>query len=818
MSPLETASQVEDAPAPAPEPESPFASDGFARSLQATAPSRAFATAYELHTPFLSEYGEDAVGIAGGPRAELFASLMAELHDPEFEDAVTDLVHEVSALASQGFAHEGADATEERAEALGRLREVVAPLERECRAALDRVEEALSEADLGGLTEGEVDELLDRVELPQTSLSPAFEEFLGKFLKKAKKAVGAAVKLAKKGVALATKLSPVHLILGRLKGLVRPLLERVLRSALDRLPVAIRPIAQKLAHRLLGIGKAEATAAPEPAGEDAVGEAASSDPAALTREVDARLASTMLGGEDVERYEDQLEEDEAARHALAWRRLQRARARFARKVTGLPPGANPAPAVEEFVPAILAALKLGVSVIGRPRVVSFLAGLVAKLISKYVGQAQATQLSRALVDVGLRVVGLEAPADAPEVAGEALAATVEDTVNRVVQAAPQAAWESEAMLDGYVREAFARAASAHFPDGVIRPDLHEAAQTSGAWELRPVGAATKLYKKYSRVLEASITPQLAAAVHTFGGVPLSAVLRDQLGVPAGRTVRARVHLYEALAGTRLADVASQEKGVRGLGSARRDAVSLLHPLTPEAAGLLLKEPALGKSVDPRYLAERAVIQVGQRFYHLELGDEEGRVAARLGRPARVGRTKVVLDFPAGFLRVFLYYSEAEAQALAASLRKRAAPSAVLGALRSGHEARIIALLSGAPTRALRIVHPGVPAQTLLPARPAKVLAAVGRELAGAVVKWLLESFGKELERRYDAFTAEIAKAAEARSDGITIVVTFARPPLLDSLRSVLAGDEVALARLRKGAGPSSASEFTISIRPGYVRA
>src|SRR5205085_4180960 len=98
--------------------------------------------------------------------------------------------------------------------------------------------------------------------------------------------------------------------------------------------------------------------------------------------------------------------------------------------------------VEEFVPAILAALKLGISVVGRPRVVSTLAGFVASFIKKWVGEQPAKQLSGALVDTGLKLVGLETADESSipaETAGYALGATVEDTISRLVQDAPEAA-------------------------------------------------------------------------------------------------------------------------------------------------------------------------------------------------------------------------------------------------------------------------------------------------------------------------------------------------------------------------------------------
>ena len=66
-----------------------------------------------------------------------------------------------------------------------------------------------------------------------------------------------------------------------------------------------------------------------------------------------------------------------------------------------------APAVEQFVPALLGALKLGISLIGRPKVVGFLAKYLGQLIQKWVGPQDSGALSNAIVDTGLRLVSLE---------------------------------------------------------------------------------------------------------------------------------------------------------------------------------------------------------------------------------------------------------------------------------------------------------------------------------------------------------------------------------------------------------------------------
>ena len=78
------------------------------------------------------------------------------------------------------------------------------------------------------------------------------------------------------------------------------------------------------------------------------------------------------------------------------------------ELENLKEGENPAPHVENFLPAVLPALRIATRLIGRPRVVGFLAGFLGKLISNLVGPQHAPALSRAMVDAGLKLLSLEA--------------------------------------------------------------------------------------------------------------------------------------------------------------------------------------------------------------------------------------------------------------------------------------------------------------------------------------------------------------------------------------------------------------------------
>ena len=85
--------------------------------------------------------------------------------------------------------------------------------------------------------------------------------------------------------------------------------------------------------------------------------------------------------------------------------------------------------MEQFLPAIAAispAIKGGIAPIGRPKVVRFIGGLLAKLIQPIIGPELAN--ATAMADVGMHMFGFETGrVDTRAVATEALAATIEET-------------------------------------------------------------------------------------------------------------------------------------------------------------------------------------------------------------------------------------------------------------------------------------------------------------------------------------------------------------------------------------------------------
>ncbi|MBD0341984.1 MAG: hypothetical protein ICV61_14230, partial [Microcoleus sp. Co-bin12] len=309
--------------------------------------------------------------------------------------------------------------------------------------------------------------------------------------------------------------------------------------------------------------------------------------------------------------------------------LDAARQQFINELKNLPPGESPAPAIERFLPAAIMALqpviKMAISIIGRQKVINFLAGLLAKLIGKYVPEATAKPLAASIIDVGMSAIGFETyETDKADVAYEAIANTIQDTIQNLSGLNEQTLNDNEA-LTAQLLEAFEPAAANNFPPQYIREDLRPSTQP-GVWVLKPRSGPRHLYKKYSRVFPVTIDPQTAQAVTTFRGVPLANFIRDKLGLDPSKPIQARVHLYQSIPGTKLTHIANFEK-VPGL-SGQRYAWVQLHPLSKNAAALLLKEPGLGKDFSAEYTSKRRHIAVGQRFYYLEISGARLKVITR----------------------------------------------------------------------------------------------------------------------------------------------------------------------------------------------
>jgi hypothetical protein len=708
-----------------------------------------------LSSPFVEGFIAEHAG--GASDGGLRRVLLAEMYDEEFDDAVYELVGEAAAGSLGSTA--GAAA----------LRVQFAPLAEELESFIERSADALGTRDAASFTELEIEEVLSRTAAAHRP-SPEFENFFGAIKKAVSRVAKGAVKLAKKGVEAAARLG-LGPILAKLKALVRPLLERVLKAAISRLPAAVQPAARKLAEKLPALFREIDTESEDPA----------MDIAGIQGEFNERAADVLLGAS-----ESAFEAEGAgwpaaggAGHADIGE-LDEARERFVSELEQLEDGEDPGPAVERFVPALLPVLKLGLRLAGRKRVVGLLAGVVSKLIVRFVGPASSGALSTALVDAGLKLLGLEiTDNDQRRAATSAVAATVEDTVRRV-SAFPDAVLDNETLLEASVIRAFEDAAAANLPPVLSaavyrrRPELAETDDRRGSWVAMPI-RGPKRYKKFSRVIRTRITPRTAMSIGTFGAAPLAQYLQEQLGLEPGEDLEADVHLYEALPGTVLSEVAQLEANGHGAASTAE-----FHPLTPEAAALLVRAPGLGRASSA---PSPSALNVGARFFRAAVPGRRVAVAGGArGAMRRRSSVFTTFDFPGDRISVYLFLSERRAQEIAATLRKQGHAGAVATRLKTFIDRSLETTLRGRFAGRVRLVHEALTLDEARGAALGRVPRAAVQALAGRVGQWTLSALTDYLSAQSATFVA----ATEHAQDGVTVVVTLSNPPGMGALRSAVA--------------------------------
>ena len=770
----------------------PFlAFDSFAVDAQPETPATARSAA-PSRSPFLSvyelEHGEDP---QTETLRETYAMLMNELDDEEFDEALFELQCRGRAM------HDGQLALGKSRDEADRM--VAMHFARLTQASQDMVDGMAREfagREPNSMLEQEIDTYAEAY-TPPAQVEPEFEQFFGKIIRKV---AGAAKTLVKKGIQGVTQLA-LGPALNLLKGAIKPILKRVLEWAIGKLPAALQPVAQSLAQKL---GFAKAAPAPQQAAQAdgaaaadaaatnsgdvdaAIQAAAGTDAPTPQEEMNGHLAAALLAGNEVG-FEMEAAQFGAPGSVMApatFAELDDARERFIRELEGLGDNESAEPHIQNFLPAILPALRIGLRLAGRQRVVNFLGGLLAKLIGKLVGPQHAPALGRAIADAGLKLMSLEmSEAESAHVAPAAVAATVEETVNRVA-ALPDEVLDNQELLEGYALEAFERAAAANLPAIFSeatyrrRPDLLEGGVNAG-WVLLPL-RGPKRYKRCTRSFKISIAPHLAEEVQSFEGAPLADYLQDQLGFDEGEQVDAQLHLYEALPGTTLADIARGEHETLGPGLTEQANMAQLHPLTPQAATALLGRPGLGRAM-PLGMRRRH-LGAGQRFYHMQVGRRPFMVGHhRNMRLRRALHVNVTLDAVQDQIRLCLFLSEAKAQKLAARLRQGVNLGQITAGVQRMLGKRLKAIFAGHAPRRLRVVHAGMKPGTSPAAAWRKLPPMAVQAFSAKLQGWLVQGLAEQLK----AQSQKVIAATEDAADGITLACTIEHPPGLKSLGQAL---------------------------------
>lgn len=787
----------------------------FAEAMPAAENGPARAVGFELWSESVTPFTEATERAAAESQSDrMLAEAFAEIRDEAFDEAVAYLTEETEQAVADRFTNESPSSARERERYADAH---LSAVRFEAQQYLDALEAGLTGMDVESLTDEQLDEVLDRLDPRAGELTPAGEEFIGSLVRKAKNAVKFVVKTAKNVAGTVGKVAGAVLgpILKKLKGLINPLLRRVLSFAIGRLPAPLQPAARALAARITSeAGEAQSV------DEGPMSPTNLTDVEALAESFDAALAEAMTGdatefeGESFEGFDT---EADAGGRELEM--LAEARGELIDRFRTANDEEDLGPAVEQFVPALLGALRLGINLVGRPKVVGFLARYLGQLIRRWVGPNLSGPLSNAIVDTGLRLITLESESaqageSRTEEAGPiALATVIEDTVRRLAENEDYV-FENEDLMQLAVSEAFSQAVATHFPPRFVRPGLQQAPSLGGTFVARRP-RSPRTYRKYSRTPEVEVTAQIADTLPTFGGSTVGAVLRA-----AGGTfpLRARMHIYQAAAGTTLPRMIRLDRGTVGGGRGYVTSSSV-HPLTPAAAGLLLREPGLGVAVPSTYLRSRHRIAVGQRFYVLDPIGAVGALALPTSATTRAAAARLapsrawtVVNLRRSRITVGLYLSEVEAQEIVVAIRQGRGGPALLQALTAAY--REMDRSASSSRGQVRIVREDGEDFEDLAAQTGRLLppgfTALLRRRLGA---WVLPALATWARTNGEAF----ARAAAHPDAGVTIRVRLTGVPGLDLLGQ-------ARSTARSGSIPSgmlnalrATPTMSISVAPGRAR-
>ena len=470
----------------------PFAGGGL--TLTATAQPTSAETAGwaeemgQLASPFAEAYrtGE------GDEETDAVDALVRELDDEEFEQAIENLIDEVAArhLSSvPSWSSETGGPTLTSIDAENWMAAQAAKVDR----YLEHLEHHFADRPVESLTEEEIDAVVDQFAVNGGGLSAAGEEEIFGFAKRlAKKVVSGAKAVAKKGIQLASKLLPVGRIIAMVRRMIPALLRKVLQRGINLLPRQLRGPAQQVARGLTAV-------------------AAPGSGAEVAEEFDDQLARALLAPNESAADQILAEADvETAQPTVdPLAALDEARARLTRELAEAAPGEPPVAPIEQFIPAVMAAMPLikkGISILGlRPKIKDVLAKGLALLIKNHVGPQMAQALAPRVAEAGLKMLGLET-ADPTMLGAEALVATLEETIREVVEL-PDESLDEPLRLQAEMEHAFVDAAARYLPREVLREEVapFETDDEGAVWVAMPRVAGPRYrYRKCARVYRVPI--------------------------------------------------------------------------------------------------------------------------------------------------------------------------------------------------------------------------------------------------------------------------------------------------------------------------
>jgi hypothetical protein len=268
-------------------------------------------------------------------------------------------------------------------------------------------------------------------------------------------------------------------------------------------------------------------------------------------------------------------------------------------------------------------------------------------------------------------------------------------------------------------------------------------------------------------------------------------------------------LYEATKDTRLSRISKYES-IPGFNPSQPYAWVQLHPLNSKASSQLLKEPALGKDVAPRYTNVRHRTKPGQRFYFLEIAGAKLRIPQVdhskhrhnegnkpiTSRPSQSGDIQGVINFVKSEIRLNYYFSEEDAKNVVEKLNKSDFLGAAQGVRHSVKNVLNEILLKNISTK-VKIVHEAFPELYLENyterIEQFSITGAIGKLAGKEVITKLVEKLVEKIsELAYQSlgnyFKARAAEFKEAQAqpqDGVTIKIIWKNIQGMSAIRAVI---------------------------------
>jgi len=740
----------------------------------------------ESENPFVKTFEVSNGGTNLSPFAGEMAQFLGELHDAEFSRSLYELASELEDSWLPKISNEAAMGEEFLPFIRKHATAYLNPLIKASEGMIDRISKRLSGNGMADLSATEIETFLNEFQPDASGLTPVQEQFLGSVFNKVKNAV-------KKGISVVGKFLPANIILDRIKGLVNPLFERVIKFAIGKLPANLQPYAKTLAQKLFNLETTHADSG------DQLSFGGETD--SIQMELDYEIAQLIYSQDETEAEQFVMEYGATVKETgyngysagMNVPSLQVAREKLLNELAHLQSGESPAPAIERFLPVAIMALKplikMGISVIGRPKVINFLAGLLAKLIAKFVPQNVVQPLAASIIDAGMTAIGFETyEMSKPDIGYEALVNTIEDTIQNL-HGLDEAEESDEETLTLHLMEAFETAAVNNFPPQYIREELRNANQP-GVWVLKPRNGPRPIYKKYTTVFTTTIDPQKAKSIFTFRDLPLAGFLQDKLGLDPAKPVQARIHLFESIHGTRLSQI-SKHENLPGLGPSVAHSWVQFHPLSQQAASLLLNDPALGKDFPKKFTTRRYNIGVGQRFYYLEIEGARLRMGTSTGksRPAHSDDVQGTLNFVKSSLSINYYFSEERALSIVGKLNQNDFLGAVSG-IRNSLQRVLQKMLTGNVSGKVKIIHEAFPEMYVENYHEGQEhFLGIGKNILTSLMESLVKKLaGKAYDEVRDYFKSRAAEFLQAQAqpeDGVTIRVVWNNVAGLSAIKSLI---------------------------------